>query len=116
MLSPRKGTIVCGSASAGQSTFSSPSPRDCGRCRDTACWTCRRICPPVRLKPCARAMRVARRSEERRVGKECVSPCRSRWSPHPNKNTTHKCVLRTHTHTLSCYQDLSHTEKKSEKI
>src|SRR3546814_17690269 len=23
------------------------------------------------------------RSEERRVGKECVSPCRSRWSPHP---------------------------------
>src|SRR3546814_15808127 len=21
------------------------------------------------------------RSEERRVGKECVSPCRSRWSP-----------------------------------
>src|SRR3546814_1046572 len=24
---------------------------------------------------------VARRSEERRVGKECVSTCRSRWSP-----------------------------------
>src|SRR3546814_20325014 len=23
----------------------------------------------------------AARSEERRVGKECVSPCRSRWSP-----------------------------------
>src|SRR3546814_10932534 len=23
----------------------------------------------------------ARSSEERRVGKECVSPCRSRWSP-----------------------------------
>src|SRR3546814_18005499 len=23
-----------------------------------------------------------RRSEERRVGKECVSPCRSRWSPY----------------------------------
>src|SRR3546814_19072907 len=23
------------------------------------------------------------RSEERRVGKECVSPCRSRWSPDP---------------------------------
>src|SRR3546814_16832477 len=22
------------------------------------------------------------RSEERRVGKECVSPCRSRWSPY----------------------------------
>src|SRR3546814_7349643 len=25
---------------------------------------------------------VKRRSEERRVGKECVSPCRSRWSPY----------------------------------
>src|SRR3546814_13229629 len=25
--------------------------------------------------------RVAGRSEERRVGKECVSTCRSRWSP-----------------------------------
>src|SRR3546814_13236391 len=27
------------------------------------------------------------RSEERRVGKECVSTCRSRWSPYPYKNT-----------------------------
>src|SRR3546814_14135523 len=25
------------------------------------------------------------RSEERRVGKECVSTCRSRWSPNPEK-------------------------------
>src|SRR3546814_11063843 len=25
----------------------------------------------------------AMRSEERRVGKECVSTCRSRWSPYP---------------------------------
>src|SRR3546814_20737898 len=25
---------------------------------------------------------VENRSEERRVGKECVSPCRSRWSPY----------------------------------
>src|SRR3546814_14172385 len=25
--------------------------------------------------------KAAIRSEERRVGKECVSPCRSRWSP-----------------------------------
>src|SRR3546814_13250418 len=29
------------------------------------------------------------RSEERRVGKECVSTCRSRWSPyHSKKNDT----------------------------
>src|SRR3546814_20326595 len=32
------------------------------------------------------------RSEERRVGKECVSTCRSRWSPYhyKQKNTTTK--------------------------
>src|SRR3546814_4875470 len=29
-----------------------------------------------------RALRRTRRSEERRVGKECVSTCRSRWSPY----------------------------------
>src|SRR3546814_18751250 len=28
------------------------------------------------------------RSEERRVGKECVSTCRSRWSPYPSKKKT----------------------------
>src|SRR3546814_5703428 len=28
------------------------------------------------------ARHVADRSEERRVGKECVSTCRSRWSPY----------------------------------
>src|SRR3546814_19237881 len=27
----------------------------------------------------------AARSEERRVGKECVSTCRSRWSPYPQQ-------------------------------
>src|SRR3546814_3834256 len=29
-----------------------------------------------------RAVDVEARSEERRVGKECVSTCRSRWSPY----------------------------------
>src|SRR3546814_14850144 len=29
-----------------------------------------------------RDIRRAKRSEERRVGKECVSTCRSRWSPY----------------------------------
>src|SRR3546814_4878749 len=28
------------------------------------------------------SLREVRRSEERRVGKECVSTCRSRWSPY----------------------------------
>src|SRR3546814_18251 len=31
-----------------------------------------------------------RRSEERRVGKECVSTCRSRWSPYHQKKKKHK--------------------------
>src|SRR3546814_4313118 len=36
----------------------------------------------------AQQAQVERRSEERRVGKECVSKCRSQWSPsHQNKNT-----------------------------
>src|SRR3546814_13115222 len=30
---------------------------------------------------------IVRRSEERRVGKECVSTCRSRWSPDHEKKT-----------------------------
>src|SRR3546814_15942214 len=35
------------------------------------------------------------RSEERRVGKECVSTCRSRWSPyHSKKNEKRKQILR----------------------
>src|SRR3546814_14720531 len=34
------------------------------------------------------AQRSASRSEERRVGKECVSTCRSRWSPYHSKNKT----------------------------
>src|SRR3546814_12222760 len=33
---------------------------------------------PIRGTACE----VAPRSEERRVGKECVSTCRSRWSPY----------------------------------
>src|SRR3546814_12327409 len=38
---------------------------------------------------------MGKRSEERRVGKECVSTCRSRWSPYhykkKNKKHTHTC-------------------------
>src|SRR3546814_16074453 len=40
------------------------------------------------------ALPVARRSEERRVGQECVSTCRSRWSPYHLKKTT---TSRQHT-------------------
>src|SRR3546814_20497842 len=34
------------------------------------------------------------RSEERRVGKECVSTCRSRWSPDNKKNKKQYHVIR----------------------
>src|SRR3546814_12347663 len=32
------------------------------------------------------------RSEERRVGKECVNTCRSRWSPYPYKKKINKKI------------------------
>src|SRR3546814_15421424 len=37
---------------------------------------------------------IQARSEERRVGKECVSTCRSRWSPyHSKKNKMIKILI-----------------------
>src|SRR3546814_14253980 len=41
-----------------------------------------------------------KRSEERRVGKECVSTCRSRWSPYHYKK---KKTLIQHSHTLQTH-------------
>src|SRR3546814_15895163 len=39
----------------------------------------------------------SQRSEERRVGKECVRPCRSRWSPyHSKKHSNTHTPLTTH--------------------
>src|SRR3546814_19355298 len=37
----------------------------------------------VRFGASGEVMAAGERSEERRVGKECVSTCRSRWSPDP---------------------------------
>src|SRR3546814_6351864 len=38
---------------------------------------------PYRARPfCSSMLLLSGRSEERRVGKECVSTCRSRWSPY----------------------------------
>src|SRR3546814_18433978 len=43
---------------------------------------------------------LAYRSEERRVGKECVSTCRSRWSPyHYKKKHTPKTYLKSYEET-----------------
>src|SRR3546814_17327363 len=47
----------------------------------------------------ARRRPALHRSEERRVGKECVSTCRSRWSPyHSKKNiiSPFNTISRTH--------------------
>src|SRR3546814_18972989 len=43
--------------------------------------------PPLRTTRTSSipALRICSRSEERRVGKECVSTCRSRWSPYDSK-------------------------------
>src|SRR3546814_15305419 len=43
------------------------------------------------------------RSEERRVGKECVSTCRSRWSPYHYKKNKKKSIriMRTNRATRS---------------
>src|SRR3546814_16375008 len=43
----------------------------------------------------AKLMEMGHRSEERRVGKECVSTCRSRWEPdHEKKNRKNNRVGR----------------------
>src|SRR3546814_16156703 len=40
---------------------------------------------PLDIIECSEEGRQPRRSGERRVGKECVSTCRSRWSPNHKK-------------------------------
>src|SRR3546814_2006757 len=52
--------------------------------RGGAAWAPRSHLRSRRLQSTAagRRVRCAPRSEERRVGKECVSTCRSRWSPY----------------------------------
>src|SRR3546814_17306294 len=47
------------------------------------------------------ALRTQGRSEERRGGKECVSTCRSRWSPYQSKtnNTTYHMHNERHSPT-----------------
>src|SRR3546814_15685482 len=54
--------------------------------------------PANTLRPITGARRPPYRSEERRVGKECVRTCRSRWSPYqykknnPSLPTTHTAL------------------------
>src|SRR3546814_13071138 len=39
--------------------------------------------------------RSRNRSDERRVGKECVRTCRSRWAPYHSKNSSKKRIIMT---------------------
>src|SRR3546814_11684016 len=55
---------------------------------------------PVDSATCARRKSSVERSEERRVGKECVSTCRSRWSPYHKKKTPKK-IQYTRTYILT---------------
>src|SRR3546814_18184134 len=63
---------------------------------------CGRESRSVGLVPCFHSSKfetpspsLSRRSEERRVGKECVSTCRSRWSPyHQKKNQQIACGIK----------------------
>ena len=45
-------------------------------------WVDRSQACPDRDSSCRTTAVVTYRSEERRVGKECSLPCRSRWSPY----------------------------------
>src|SRR3546814_13036470 len=63
-----------------------------------------------RLRKLSRArlerLGLAGRSEERRVGKECVSPCSSRWSPkHQTTNNIHHYT----TNILHYFQFIRHS-------
>src|SRR3546814_10937824 len=50
-----------------------------------------------------RQRRAEERSEERRVGKECVSTCRSRWSPYHEKKKSIKRNVRLDTVPIKVY-------------
>src|SRR3546814_12056864 len=39
--------------------------------------------------------------EERRVGKECVRTCRSRWTPYHSKTTSHILLQRCATYSIT---------------
>src|SRR3546814_19980115 len=49
------------------------------------------------IKPEAVGDLIFKRSEERRVGKECVSTCRSRWSPYHSKKNTKTGTVEKYT-------------------
>src|SRR3546814_16530534 len=69
-------------------------------------------CLAARIARCRMATGGARRSEERRVGKECVSTCRSRWwLCHSKKKTEKHYIIHSNTHI-----NTTHTETRQYPI
>src|SRR3546814_16115762 len=66
------------------------------------------------------AAAVLARSEERRVGKECVSTCRSRWSPYHKKNTKRKketgSMQPSHTRHIQTHNSTEHKRKDESTV
>src|SRR3546814_13860188 len=73
--------------------------------RPAQSWPCRST-----VRSCRRfATPPATRSEERRVGKECVSTCRSRWWPYHSKKKKHDNTERG----SGCKTELGKEKKKA---
>src|SRR3546814_11481504 len=75
------------------------SRQEIGIAEPVAAWA---LPPPQTLPGVRKRDEPNRRSDERRVGKGCVSTCRSRRSPYHYKNTTHA-------HSSQIYIDQAYT-------
>src|SRR3546814_17387286 len=71
--------------------------------------TCRTAPRPARDQPARKAREVARSSEERRVGNECVSTCRSRWSQSLKKKK-HQLQKTLYHHVNTHHINLNHIQ------
>src|SRR3546814_17325433 len=74
---------VCSSDLSDGSRWRSTKPRSARRC--TIRWEFRSDALDAPVSDVSDRGCTLLRSEERRVGKECVSTCRSRWSPYHKK-------------------------------
>src|SRR3546814_15313453 len=88
------------SSSARTKVFSSRRTKDTTLSSSHSASRCSQI-RSTRSKPSSPTPKSTR-SEERRVGKECVSTCRSRWSPYHQK----KKSLRQNVYDLDIHEQL----------
>src|SRR3546814_16498913 len=93
-----RGALVTGVQTCALPIFA--APRDL-----TAKWLAPRLARYSQQAPDVRFTLV--RSEERRVGKECVSTCRSRWSPSHSKK---KNYIESYHHALTTKHDDYYTQ------